>query len=225
MIIASCSGNTRDSPNRQNYIYDQSNAHAAIFSNPNELRSTGTRGEYRIGANDLLEITVFKVGDLSRKVRVDNAGMISMPLIGNINVMGITQKDAERKIASLMGAKYLQNPQISVFIKEHTAKKFTVGGAVNKPGVYPLNGEISFSQAIAIAEGMKPLADPKKVVLFRKYGQQIKAYNLNLAAIRTGSIADPILSNEDQIIVHESNSKRWLEQVQRMISFTPIRLF
>src|SRR5258708_8079574 len=116
-------------------------------------------GDYRIGAEDLLEIQVFGVDQLARTVRVNSFGMVSLPLIGPTPVGGMTAQEAERLIARSLAEKYLQDPQVSVFIKEYTNQRVTIEGAVQKPGIYPLRGETSLLRAIAMAGGPGSLSD------------------------------------------------------------------
>src|SRR5258708_18213440 len=97
-------------------------------------------GDYRIGAEDLLEIQVFGVDQIARTVRVNSFGMVSLPLIGPTPVGGMTAQEAERLIARSLAEKYLQDPQVSVFIKGYTHHRGTIEGAVQKPGIYPPRG-------------------------------------------------------------------------------------
>src|SRR5262249_61773057 len=95
---------------------------------------------YKIGPNDVIEITVFKVPELSKQVQVTDNGTVNLPLAGEIVVAGKTAQQIERELARTLGAKYLQNPQVSVYVKEYNSQRVTVEGAVKKPGVYPLRG-------------------------------------------------------------------------------------
>ncbi|MCK5726378.1 MAG: polysaccharide export protein [Thiotrichaceae bacterium] len=190
-----------------------------VFSNLNELQYTpSSQGAYKISPNDLLEINVFRVAELSGKTRVDQNGRITLPLIGTLMVSGLSQEQLEKRIARNLSKNYLQNPQVSIFIQEQTSREVTVGGRVNKAGVFPLKTATTVSQAIAMAGGMTDLADSKKVVLFRPNPKgQFKAYNLNLKAIRRGQMRDPYIHGKDQIIVHESGSRLWLGRVLNVV--------
>jgi polysaccharide export outer membrane protein len=163
-------------------------------------RTTGTP-DYRIGVSDLLEVNVFQADELSRSVRVDARGNISLPLIGTIPVRGITSSDAEKRIAGLLRRDLLQNPQVTVFIKEFTAQRVTIEGEVAKPGVYPIKGQVTVLQAIAMAEGLAEFADLSSVVLFRKQGGVARPYSINLEAIRSGLESDPFVVNDDRIVI------------------------
>ncbi len=186
-----------------------------IFSDLKDLKYTpSAQGEYKIGSNDLLLLDVFRVAELSRKVRVSETGTISLPLVGTMKVAGLSQQQLEKKLAAKLSQSYLQNPQVSVSVEEFTSKEVTVGGSVKVPGVFPMKGSVTLSEGVALAGGLVPLADPQKVVLFRpnKNGT-FKAYNVDLNAIRNGKMRDPYLNGKDQIIVHESGSRVWLSRV------------
>ena len=92
--------------------------------------------DYRIGRQDLLEITVFDVDELSQTVRVGEDGSISLPLLGRLAIAGLTKGDLEQLIARLLSDRYVRNPQVTVFVKEYESKKIAVSGAVKKPGTW-----------------------------------------------------------------------------------------
>ena len=208
---------------------DDSTKTGNLFSPLSELSYTPqAQGAYRIGANDLIEVNVFRVDELSKETRVDASGRISLPLIGVMKVAGMTQQQLEKTLAQKLSKSYLQNPQVSVFIKEQTSDEVTVGGSVNRAGVFPLKGDTTISKAVAMAGGLREVADPAKVVLFRPHGQgKFKAYNVNLKAIREGKINDPYINGKDQIIVSESGSKIWLRNVSSVMTgvLSPARVF
>ena len=170
-------------------------------------RSSSTR-DYRIGTEDLLEVQVFGVDQLSRTVRVNSMGFVSLPLIGNIEVGGLTAQEAENAIATRLADAYLQNPQVSLFIKEFTNQRVTVEGAVNKPGIYPLRGETTLLRTLAMAGGQGSLSDMSQVMLFRtgadgKRGVQV----FDVERIRRGEAEDPAVVNDDMIVVNRSPAR------------------
>lgn len=111
--------------------------------------------EYRIGPKDLLEITVFELPDLNQTVRVSEDGTITLPLLKQVKVDGLTKDELEQRISSLLEEKYLQNPRVSVFIKEYQSKLVAVIGAVENPGMYELIGRLTLLQMISKAGGFK----------------------------------------------------------------------
>jgi polysaccharide export outer membrane protein len=121
-----------------------------------------TLRDYRIGPDDLLEIQVFGVDQLTRSVRVNGRGFISLPLIGNVEIGGLTAQQAEDLVVAKLKESYLQDPQVSLFIKEYTSQRVTIEGAVNKPGVYPLRGPTTLLQSLAVAGGQGNLSEMKR---------------------------------------------------------------
>ena len=167
---------------------------------------------YKITASDLLEIEVFGVEDLKRTVRVNTAGSITIPLVGMVQVAGLTATEAEAVIAKRYGADYLQNPQVSVFIKEFTTQRVTIDGAVNKPGIYPLTGQITLLRALALAGGGGQLANMEDVLLFRSSGvgpQEVFKYDVK--KIRKGELEDPLLKGDDLVVVNRSATREFLK--------------
>jgi len=110
--------------------------------------------EYRIGPKDLLEISVFGADELSRTVRVSEDGKITLPLLGEVLVDGLTKSEVEKKLGQLLGEKYVQNPQVTVFIREYQSKRVSVLGAVEKPGPYQLLGRQTLMQIMSEAGGL-----------------------------------------------------------------------
>jgi polysaccharide export outer membrane protein len=156
---------------------------------------------------------VFQVPDLSRTVRVNSGGQISLPLIGAMQAGGLTIQELEAQIGKKLEAKFLQNPQVTAFVKEYTSQRVTVEGSVKKPGIYPLSGRTSLLQAIAMAEGLDPLADLQGVVIFRQVSGKKMAAVFDLKAIRTGKAEDPLIYGDDIVVVEESGSKSALRRI------------
>lgn len=170
--------------------------------------------DYRVGPNDLLDIEVLDLDkdNAKRTVRVNAAGAVSLPLIGSVIVAGLTAQQAESRIAARYSEKYLQNPQVSVFIKEFTTERITVDGAVVKPGIYPLTGQITLLRALALAGGFGPIADSNEVKLFRvneKGERQVATFNVD--EIRAGKSDDPPIKGDDLIVVQRDANRRMLK--------------
>ena len=175
--------------------------------------------EYRIGGQDLIEISVFQVPDLNRTVRVNTGGQISLPLIGAMQAGGRTVQELESDIATRLKSGYLQDPQVSVFVKEFTSQRVTVEGAVKKPGIFPISGKTTLLQAIAVCEGLDPLADLQGIVIFRVIDGKKMAARYDLKSIRAGASEDPQIYGDDVIVVDQSGSKT---AARRVIDALPI---
>lgn len=173
--------------------------------------------EYRVGAQDLLEISVFQVNELNRTVRVNSNGQISLPLVGMVVAGGKTVQELEAEIAGRLNETYLQDPQVSVFVKEFTSQRVTLEGAVRKPGIYPVTGRTSLLQAIAQAEGVTELANLDGVVVFRTVEGQKMAAVFSLNQIRAGDAEDPQIFGDDIIVVDQSGAKTGLRNILQTV--------
>lgn len=168
--------------------------------------------DYRIGAQDLLAITVFGVEELNKEVRVNSNGQISLPLIGGVLAGGRTIPELEADLAKKYSAGYLQKPQVTVFVKEYTSQRVTLEGQLNKPGIYPITGKTTLLQAIATAQGVTEVADLSAVVIFRQIEGKRMAAAFNLPSIRRGDSPDPQVYGDDIVVVEKSGSKSALRE-------------
>ncbi len=110
--------------------------------------------DYRVGAEDLLEVQVYGQDDLHRLVRVNGKGEISMPLIGPVKVAGLSPQQVEERLVELYGTQYLKNPQVTVFVKEYRHERVAVTGALKTPGFYEMIGPRTLLEMLAMAGGL-----------------------------------------------------------------------
>jgi polysaccharide export outer membrane protein len=128
-----------------------------------------------IGPGDVLEITVFGLPELDRKVRVAKDGTISLPLLGNFAIAGSTVLEAERVVAGMLAGRRLVNdPQVSIFVEEIVSRTVSVQGAVAKPGSYPMKGRSTLLDLLGAAGGLD-----------EKYGDQIVVLRTDEAGTAT----------------------------------------
>ena len=168
--------------------------------------------DYRIASNDLMEVEVLDVDNLRRTVRVNAAGAISLPLIGHITVGGLTSQEAEERIAARYAEKYLQSPQVSLFIKEFTTERITIEGAVSRPGMFPLAGQMTLLRALAIAGGFGPIANTSEVMLYRTNEQNVRESHVyDVEKIRSGKAEDPPIRGDDLIVVQRDSTRAILK--------------
>jgi len=111
--------------------------------------------DYKIGPEDLLEISVFEEEKLSKTVRVSSQGNISLPLLGILRVKGLTANELEKEVRDLLAEKYFHDPHVSVFIKEFRNQRISVIGAVDKPGAYDVTGQKTILDLLGMAGGLK----------------------------------------------------------------------
>ena len=170
-----------------------------------------------ISANDLLEIDVFGVDELDRTIEVDSTGQISLPLIGNVYAAGKTARQLESELVRLYGARYLESPQVSVNTKKSSGQRVTVEGAVIKAGIYPISSRATLLRAIALAHGLKRIANPSKVYVFRQVGSQKYVANYDVEAIRLARRQDPRIYGGDVVVVFTSGAKIAMENLKSVL--------
>jgi len=166
---------------------------------------------------DVLEISVFKVPELSKSVQVANTGTINLPLVGEVAAAGKTAAEIEKDLTQQLGAKYLKSPQVTVYVKEHNSQRVTVEGAVRKPGVYPIRGTLSLLQLIATAEGLDKDLYSKDVTVFRTVDGQRTPQVFDIDAIREGKVDDPPLRQGDLVVVDTSAGKAAFQNTIRIL--------
>ena len=211
-FVACSSSKPRSYYDEQESKVTQTVSTTTLASMPSTTKHTTTVGATQINpaiaSQDKLDITVFKVPELSaNNVIVESTGIISLPYIGSLNVMGLSLQQAERKIEGLLRKDALQNPKVTIKRTERKLKRnnITVEGAVQTPGVFqfPVKSSLSFLQAIALSHGLTEMADTKNIVVFRD-GKQ---YAVNLDSVRRGLTPDPVLKADDRIVILKSDRK------------------
>ncbi len=127
---------------------------------------------YRIGREDVLDIAVWRDPDLSRTLPVRPDGFISMPMAGEIKADGKTPFEVSEEIkAKLMP--YIQQPKVTVMVREVNSSRVFVTGEVARPGAYPLRGRVSLVQAIALAGGFSDFANKDRILVIRQGAGEI----------------------------------------------------
>lgn len=216
-VAVALSGCTSDSgPSLAAASPETSSAYASAGTATDSLRlveslpppiNTRDGSDQLLSPNDVLEIDVFQVDDLDRTVQVDSSGQITVPLVGSVAAAGKSVRALEAELESSYGAKYLQSPDITVFVKESAGQKVTVDGEVARAGLYPVTAGSSLLQVLAQAGGFRPVADATQVYLFRDYGNQRLVTNVNVSDIRAGKGTDPRVFGGDTVVVFSSARK------------------
>ena len=160
-------------------------------------QSTGVSKDYRLGPDDLLQITIYNIPEQEARItprtttlRVSQDGMIALPLIGQMELRGKTTSELERELNQRY-AKYIRNPQVGVLVQEFR-QRVSVMGAVQKPGVFELTGPRTLVDALAQAGGVTERAG-NQVHIYRedaKGGRQSIVIDLMMLANSGGRIMD-----------------------------------
>ncbi len=130
------------------------------------LAASAALAEYRIGVNDVVRITVFGHDDLSRSATVGADGAIALPLLGSVPAAGSTTGELESRLRDLLGRDFLVDPQVAVSVVEYRSQKVYVLGEVEKPGTYPLTGQVRLVDVLSQAGGPARTAG-RQVLLVR----------------------------------------------------------
>lgn len=181
--------------------------------------ATPGNSAYKIGPLDVLDVSVFKVPDLSKTVQVGDGGYISYPLVGDIPAAGKTAHEVEQELERRLGAKYIRSPQVTVFVKEYNSQRVTVEGSVKTPGVYSMKGKTSLVQALAMAGGIDSTVGSGDIVIFRTIDGKRSAARFDFDAITKGEAEDPDLEPGDVIVADTSAAKIALHNI---LSVLPI---
>jgi polysaccharide export outer membrane protein len=181
---------------------------------------------YRILPMDKLAIRVFKQEDLTGDYDVDLAGHISLPLIGEVEAANLTTAELDQKLTDKLGAKYLEHPDVSVSIKQSAGRLVTIDGAVKDSGSFPVLGNLTLMQAVAMAKGTSEDANPHRVAIFRTIGGKRQAAAFDLTSIRRGQAQDPQVYPGDIVVVDGSSvkamEKRLLQSIPLLAIFGPL---
>ena len=174
--------------------------------------------DYLISARDIIEISVFQVPELTKTVQVSDDGNVTLPLIGKVGLAGKTTHDAEASIADKLRKRYLQSPQVSLFVKQY-GQRVTVSGEVKTPRVLAVEGSLTLTQAVANAGGLSDLADPNRVHVAHAVGGRVHDQVYDYDAIQAGRANDPTLKGGDLVVAEQSNGRVVLKNLKDMLPF------
>jgi polysaccharide export outer membrane protein len=173
--------------------------------------------DYMIGIQDTLDIDVFQVPDLSRAVTVDSSGMITYPLLGQLQASGMTPNQLATVISTELNKRYVKNPLVTVSVKDAGSQKVTVDGSVTQPGVYQIGPQTTLVQAVALAKGPAEIADVHRVALIRNGPEGRTTAIFDLQKIRDGKAVDPLVRANDTIVVDESGTKSFFHDLGNVV--------
>jgi polysaccharide export outer membrane protein len=170
--------------------------------------------EARIGPGDLVEVRIFGVPEMSQELRVSNAGIILLPLIGRIQAQGLTTGELEQKIAAaLISGGFLNDPQVNVSAKELHSAGVSVAGEVGKPGTYPVFGSARLLDLISAAGGLTPRSG--RIVTITHRDQPDMTINVDISSIAANPIHDFEVFAGDEVIVTKAGVVYVLGDVAR----------
>jgi polysaccharide biosynthesis/export protein len=134
---------------------------------PDNTASANTSPDYRLVPGDKLRIEVYRDAQLSQSLQIRPDGKITMPLIGDVSAEGRTATELRDSLVTSL-KEYNTNPVVTVIVVETVPPVFYVMGEVNSPGTFPIKGQVSAVQALAMAGGFKDFAKTKDISVLRK---------------------------------------------------------
>jgi polysaccharide export outer membrane protein len=170
--------------------------------------------DYRLGAGDLLKISVFDHDELGIDARISQSGNITFPLIGQVPVAGLSTREAELLLARrLIEGGFVKQPQVSVLVSEYQSQKVSVMGQVAKPGQYPLDALKKVLDALALAGGVLNDTAAEDVTLVRANGSRVV---IDLQTLFDGDpAANLVVQDGDTVFVAHAPQFYIYGQVQR----------
>src|SRR5205807_4952587 len=141
------------------------NQHLQKLLDANSAALAAGPQDYRIGFDDVLDISVFEAQELNREVRVSSAGDISLPLLESVYAAGLTPRELELVLEELLRRTYMKDPHVSVFVREMQSHPVSVLGAVRKPGVFQVRGSKTLLEILSLAEGLADDAGETVIIM------------------------------------------------------------
>jgi protein involved in polysaccharide export with SLBB domain len=157
----------------------------------------------RLGVDDVFEVRVYGEADLSGTYRVSSDGTIDFPLAGRMSVLGLGSGDVQQEIVRRLKQGYLQNPQVTLMVKEWNSRKISVLGQVQRPGAVAYFPKMTIVDAIASAGGFSGIASKNSVNLRRETGGKVVIQTLPVADIAQGRSPNVVLLPGDVVVVDE----------------------
>lgn len=191
---------------------------AELLPAPKEVDLTGSNRRHLIGPGDTISVEILGLPDFSRQVQVDANGDVSLPLAGSVSVLGHNAEELARLLETRLRAGFVKDPRVTVGITETVSRVVSVGGEVERPGVYPVIGKTTLMRTIARASGTSDFARTNHVVVFRTVDGKDLAALYDLRAIRLGAYRDPEIYENDVVEVGESNARRLFPQILQGLS-------
>jgi polysaccharide export outer membrane protein len=133
---------------------------------------------YTIGTDDVLSIVFWRDKDMSADVVVRPDGKISLPLLNDVDAAGLTPEQLRAKLTEA-ASKFVTEPNATVVVKEIKSRKVFITGNVAKPGPYPLNGDMTVLQLVAVSGGLLEYADAKNILVMRNENGRQESYKFN----------------------------------------------
>jgi polysaccharide export outer membrane protein len=153
-----------------------------------------TKGPYALDTGDVVRVTVYGEAEMTKSYRVDDGGAVSLPLVGVINVRGLTTQMTAASITAALADGYIREPSVAVEIE--TYRPFFIQGAVKNAGQFVYVYGMTVRAAISTAGGFSDTADRSRAIVYRRQGKEM---------VKGGVAMDFPIYPGDTIVI----SERW----------------
>ncbi len=201
-------------------------AGAAAYDVIPEKVDSGELSE-KLRPGDRISIKIFGEPELSSdNYRVNSAGYLQMPLVGELIAGGQTPRELGAEITRRLAVKFIRDPQVAISLVDRTHSTFTVEGEVESPGVFEANLSTTLLTALAQAKSPTNTAKLSEIMVFRTINGQRAGGRFNLNDLRNGRAADPQILAGDTIVVGNSATKStWRDFLAATPLFNAFTLF
>lgn len=208
-------------------VFTSKNSSSQIQSNINYVKSFPdvdinsiakriSKDTFKIG--DTADVNIYQVEDLSDTYVIGRDGNINFPLIGSVQVAGLTTTQLQKTLTEKYGSSFLRTPGINVKLESSEIGSVVVDGAVNKPGVFEVNDIIRLSEAIALAEGINQIdTTGSQIYIIRYINGERKVTQVDLREIRTLGANDPKIIPDDVIFVQDTSGRVLFREFLRTV--------
>lgn len=162
--------------------------------------------DYVLVVGDVVELNVFREPDLTTQATIARDGTVQLPLIREVQLAGLSIRDAREMLRQLYDKKFLVDPQVFLNVVKYAQRKFTIMGQVARPGSYELQGgeRMDLLEAIGLAGGFTRIANRGRVIIQRREGEGVTAIKANAKRMADGKEAPIEVQPGDVITVSES---------------------
>ena len=167
----------------------------------NDVKTPWTTESLILSPGDLLGVTVVDVPEMEKHVRITDHGSITLPLVGELLVSGLTPEQAEQRVSAAFAAgHFIRNAQVNVGVDQYAAANVAVSGQVQHPGSYPLTVPRNLMDVLSMAGGLTPAADTHVTV--QRRGADVKLLEASLVNNPTAALKNsPLVYPGDLVIV------------------------
>jgi polysaccharide export outer membrane protein len=158
----------------------------SVFSVSTIAQEAESVSSYTLNTGDHVQVTVFEEPDLSISAVLDDTGSISYPLLGELEVRGLTPRELASKITEGLRGRFLINPQVNVVIQEY--RPFFVRGEVSSPGGYPFKPGLTVEKAVSLAGGFTSRASKTKFYIISDDSSEVRKSATLTSRIRPGDV-------------------------------------